>query len=129
MDRPRRFTENSHKNSGVDLMIVDIPEGLPIPMFSSSIPSWNFLSDNFLDIVFDFASHHVHDDGALLLFHADDTQLTSKLKGFLKAYKFMIYKEWMGINRLRLTNAKDNSKTVCFLYFRFFFCLFNFQLL
>jgi hypothetical protein len=96
-------------------MIVDIPEGLPVPMVSSphtSIPGWNSADKNFLPMVFDLGSLLVHDNGALLLLHADDLKLRADIRGFAKAYHFSILKEWMGINRLPITSAKDASKTV-----------------
>ncbi len=96
---------------------MDVPENLPVPNISISIPPWNVLDENFVDLIFDFANTHIHDDGGLLLFHAEDQSLNSKLKGFMKAYHFKVFKEWMGVNRLRLTSAKDPSKTVIILDF------------
>jgi hypothetical protein len=112
LDRPRRFSGRPEKTSGVDLMIVDVPENLPVPNISATIPPWNALDKNFVDLAFDFANNHIHDDGALLLFHAEDPSLNSKLRAFMKAYHFRLFKEWMGVNRLRLRSAKDSSKTV-----------------
>jgi hypothetical protein len=96
-------------------MIVDIPEGLPVPILSSpptSVPVWNSVDESFLPLVFDFGSSLVHDNGALLLFHKDDLKLRADIRGYANAYHFKILKEWMGINWLPLTNAKDSSKTV-----------------
>jgi hypothetical protein len=96
-------------------MIVDIPEGLSIPMVSSpptSVPDWNSDDKNFLAMVFDMGSSLVHDNGVLLLFHKDDLKLRADIKGSAKAYHFKILKEWTGINRLPMTSARDVSKTV-----------------
>jgi hypothetical protein len=96
-------------------MIVDIPEGLPVPMVSSpptSVPGWNSVDRNFLPMVFDLGSSLVHDNGALLLFHKDNLKLRADIRGFAKAYHFSILKEWMGINRLPITSARDASKIV-----------------
>jgi hypothetical protein len=96
-------------------MIVDIPEGLPVPMVSSpptSVPGWNSADKNFLPLVFDFGSSLVHDNGVLLLFHKDDLKFKADIRGFANAYHFKILKEWMGINRLPLTSSRDASKTV-----------------
>jgi hypothetical protein len=114
-DKARAFKGVHGSASGVDLMIVDIPEGLPVPMVSSpptSIPGWNSAHKNFLLLVFDFGSSLVHDNGALLFFHKDDLKLRADIRGFGKAYHFSILKEWTGINRLPITNARDASKTV-----------------
>jgi hypothetical protein len=102
-------------DGGVDMMIVDIPEGLPVPIVSfppTSIPGWNSTDENFLPLVFDFGSSLVHDNRTLLLFHNDDLKLRADIRGYANAYHFKILKEWTGINRLPLSSARDASKTV-----------------
>jgi hypothetical protein len=96
-------------------MIMDIPEGLPVPMVSSpasSIPELNKRGDDFLQTVFDFASGLVHDNGVLLLFHPDDLQMRADIRGCMKAYHFSFFKEFMEVIRLQLTSARNASKTV-----------------
>jgi hypothetical protein len=100
---------------GVDLMILDIPDDLPIPHLSSpatAVPDWNKLRPKFLDNVFDFASSSLQDAGAILIFFSDDLNLKATLRGFNNTYGFKVFREWMGINRLRMTSAKDKSTTV-----------------
>jgi hypothetical protein len=73
-DKACAFNGVQGTSSGVDLMIVDIPEDLPVPIVSSpptSVPVWNSADESFLPLVFDFGSSLVHDNGALLLFHKD----------------------------------------------------------
>jgi hypothetical protein len=114
-DKARAFKGVQGTAGGVDLMIVDIPEDLPIPMVSfppTSIPEWNSEDKNFLPMVFDFGRPLVHDNGVLLLFHKDDLKLRADIKVSSKAYQFKILKEWTGINRLPITSARDASKTV-----------------
>jgi hypothetical protein len=114
-DKARAFKGVQGIAGRVDLMIVDIPEGLPVPMVSSprtSVPDWNSEDKNFLPMVFDFGSFLVHDNGTLLLFHKDDLKLRADIRGYANAYHFKIFKEWTGINRLPLTSARDASKTV-----------------
>jgi hypothetical protein len=114
-DKARAFKGKQGTTGGVDLMIVDIPEGLPIPMVSSpptSVPEWNSDDKNFLTMVFDIGSSLVHDNEVLLLFHKDDLKLRADIRGYSKAYHFSILKEWMGINRLPIISARDASKTV-----------------
>jgi hypothetical protein len=87
-------------------MIVDIPEGLPIPMVSSpptSVPEWNFNDKNFMAMVSDFGSSFINNNGVLLLFHQDNLKLRVDIRGYSKAYHFSILKEWTGINRLPIT--------------------------
>jgi hypothetical protein len=63
-------------------------------------------------MVFDFGSSFVHDNGVLLLFHKDDLKSRVDIRGYSKAYHFLILKEWTGINCLPITSARDASKTV-----------------
>jgi hypothetical protein len=112
-DKARAFKGVS--GTGVDLMILDIPEGLPVPMVSSSptsIPVWNSEDVNFLPVSFALGSTLVHDGGALLLFHKDDLKLRALIRSTARAYHFTMLKEWTGINRLPITSARDSSKTV-----------------
>jgi hypothetical protein len=114
-DKAHAFNGVQGTTTGIDLMIVDIPEGLPVPIVSSlptSVPVWNSANENFLPLVFDFGSSLVHDNGALLLFHKDDLKLKADIRGYAKAYHFSIFKEWTGINHLPITSSKDASKTV-----------------
>jgi hypothetical protein len=114
-DKARAFKGKQGSTGGIDLMIVDIPEGLPVPMVSSpptAVPNWNSDDKNFLAMVFDMGSSLIHNNGVLLLFHKDDLKLRADIKGSAKAYHFKILKEWTGINRLPMTNARDVSKTV-----------------
>ena len=114
-EKARAFRGVQGASAGVDLMIFDVPEGLPVPMVSdpaSSIPEWNKLPERFLETIFEFASGLVHDNGVLLLLHLDDLQMKADIRGCLKAYHFSLFKEFMGINRLQLTSARNASKIV-----------------
>jgi hypothetical protein len=114
-NKARAFKGKQGSTGGIDLMIVDIPEGLPVPMVSSpptTVPNWNSDDKNFLAMVFDMGSSLVHNNGVLLLFHKDDLKLRADIRGSAKAYHFKILKEWTGINRLPMTSARDVSKTV-----------------
>jgi hypothetical protein len=111
----RAFSGVKDTAGGVDLMIMGILEGLPVPMVSSpptSIPKWNSTDKNFLPMVFDFGSSLVHDNGVLLLFHKDDLKLRADIRGSAKAYHFSDLKEWIEINRLPITSTRDASKIV-----------------
>jgi hypothetical protein len=116
-DRTRAFKGVANKGVGVDLMIFDIHNNLPIPNMSSlpsSIPDWNQMHKDLLVSVFDFAGGHVHNDGVLLLFFPDDLKLKATLQGYMEAYHFSIYQEWMGVNWLRFTSARDVTTIVSY---------------
>jgi hypothetical protein len=54
----------------VDLIIVDIPKGLPIPIVSTPanvVPAWNQSVESFLEHMFVFAYDFFHDDGAIIV--------------------------------------------------------------
>lgn len=102
---------------GVDLMIVEIPKDLHILHLSIPaivVPNWNKLRPGFLSTIFDFVSSHVHNIRAILFFHAKNLKIKTKLKGFMKAYNFSIFRKWMGINQRQMTSVKDHSKTMSF---------------
>ena len=96
-------------------MIMDVPKGLAVSIVSdptSYVHKWNKLPERFIETVFEFASRLVHDSGVLLLFHPDDLQMKADIRSCLKAYHFSLFKKFMGVNRLQLTNARNASKTV-----------------
>jgi hypothetical protein len=117
MDRLRSFNGVANYFVGVDLIIVDILDNLSIPNISNAngeVPGWNVQKAGFLDELFDFASTHLQDDGAILLFHTGNLNLLKHLRGFQNVYRFKIHKEWMGVNRLRMTSAKRPGQTVTY---------------
>ena len=78
---------------GMDLMILDIPDDLPIPHLSNStidVPKWNKLRPKFLDNIFDFGSFHLQDVGAILHFLSNCLNLKATLRGFNNTYDFTV---------------------------------------
>jgi hypothetical protein len=115
VDRARQFAKIPGKRTSVDLVNIDISDDLPIPELSSPpsfVPEWNKRKKGFLEVLFDFANSNLHDNGAILFFFSDDLDVKADLKGLMSAYGFLTFKEWMGMNRLRMTSARDHSKTV-----------------
>ena len=62
--------------------------------------------------MFDFANSHLHDKSAILLYFSNDLDVKADLKGLMNAYGFLSFKEWMGVNCLRMISAKDHLKMV-----------------
>ena len=97
------------------IVIADIPENLPVSNVSDSsysVPSWNALDTDFLGELFDFADKIMHDNGVLILFHPDDNgNFRESIEDHFAAFGFTIFKEWLGVNRLRLHSAKHKDKT------------------
>ena len=88
-DKARPFKGVQGTAGGVDLMLVDILEGLPVPMVSSphtAVPECNANDVNFLAMVFAMGSFLVHDNGVLLLFHKNNLQLKADIRGSASAY-------------------------------------------
>ena len=99
----------------LDLIFADIPEGLPVVGISnppSSILAWNQESKEWLQPLFDFADEHMHNDGAIILFHPFRMSTKSNILGYCKLYGFAIRKEWRGMNRLHLTSPINPASTV-----------------
>jgi hypothetical protein len=99
----------------LDLILADIPEGLPVPGISnpaSSIPPWNQEAEEWLQPIFDFADNHLHDDGAIILFHPFRMTTKAMILGYCECFGFHVRKEWLGINRLHLTSPIHQGVTV-----------------
>ncbi|KAG0596414.1 hypothetical protein M758_UG251900, partial [Ceratodon purpureus] len=108
--RSRLYKGSSKPHPCVDLILVDIPEGLPIPGISNpadSIPPWNQDSKMWLNPIFEFAEQHLSDDGAMILFHPFRVTTRSNMLGYLKTWSYEIRKEWWGMNHLHLTSGTN----------------------
>jgi hypothetical protein len=114
-DKRRAYKGSSGNHPCVDLILVDQPEGLPVPGISnpiSSLPLWNQDSKKWLEPIFYFADQHLQDDGALIIIHPFRLSTKSNILGYCKSYGFEIRKEWWGMNRLHLTSAVHPTSTV-----------------
>jgi hypothetical protein len=99
----------------IDLFVIDLPDGLPVPDVSippSAVPLWNAIPPSFLEDAFEYASNHLHDDAAMLMFFADDIKVKREILGYLAGYNFMEYREWLGINCLQLASPRDPLRRV-----------------
>jgi hypothetical protein len=115
MDRPRAFNGILNNCVGVDLVVVDISKSLlvlNVSILSFVVLEWNN--------VFDFASSHLHDHGAMILIHGDGVKIKTEIKGFLKVYHLKVFKEWMGINHLRMMSARKPPQMVSATHISFF---------
>lgn len=107
----------------MDMFILDLPEGLPVPEVSdppSAVPDWNVIPPSFLEDAFEFASNHLHDDAVMLIFLPDDIKVKREILGYLVGYSFMEYREWLGVNCLQLASPRDPSRRVSFLFHTMF---------
>lgn len=111
--RFRNGVMDSHRGYA-DLIIADLPESLPVPFVSNpsnSIPKWNEFESFHLRGLFQFASSILHDNGAMFIFLPDDGgERFARIQKFLDNFGFAKIREWWGGNRLRLVNAREESK-------------------
>ena len=83
-DKQRSFAGVVSSELAIDLMVVDVPEGLHVPTISAPpapILRWNEFGDTWLVPVFDFASAYLHDRGALLVMYPSSSSHRSQLLG------------------------------------------------
>lgn len=114
-NRSRQVSSEKCTHSGLDLMIADIPENLPVPGISvpsSAIPSWNFRPEKYVDTIFEFADSYIHDNAALLLLHANDRDLQLEIEECAMTYDFKLLFDWWALNELPLALPRDPSTTV-----------------
>lgn len=102
----------------IDLLVADVPDGLPVPNISSpptAVPSWNVYTPQFFGPLLEFAGKYVRDHGAVLIFHPENHLIRKTIVANAKQSGFVVYKDWWGINDLRLTSSFDHSRTVSFI--------------
>lgn len=115
-DKDRYFNGVLSTQHAVDMIVVDVPEGLHVPTISAPpapIPKWNEFTADWLVPVFDFAQEYLHDKaGLLIMYPALSRPHRSQLLGCCESYGFRIILTWLGMNHLHLTSPTDPTKTV-----------------
>ena len=117
--RSRRISNDKCKHTGIDLLIADIPENLPVPGISipsTIIPPWNVRPEKYVDTIFEFAEIYLHDDAALLLFHANDRDVLIDVEECAETYNFHLECDWWGMNDLPLASPRNPSTTVIVIF-------------
>lgn len=86
-------------------------ENLLVPTISSPhdiVLMWNLDKKAHLDVMFKFAMTQMHDNGAMVLVHADDPITRPEIISYDKMNDFTTYKEWKGINKLHQQASSSN---------------------
>ena len=108
-----RSTTCTH--GGFDLIVVDIPEVLPVPGVSSpptAIPDSNVYIESHLEAVFEFAHYYLHGNAPLVLFMLESPAMRAEIQTYARRYDFKTLKDWWSINSLLLASPKDPSTMV-----------------
>ena len=110
------FEGTAEARAGVDVIFIDSPENLPVPGISllpNEVPKWNADPDaEALQSACSFAAEHLHDDGCIVVLHSYSKKSKEDIAGVCETYDFVKKKDWMGMNRMHLTSALDQTKTV-----------------
>lgn len=88
--------------------------GISVP--STVIPPWNVRPEKYVDTIFEFAEIYLHDDGALLLFHANDRDVLIDVEECAETYNFHLECDWWGMNDLPLASPRNPSTTVIVIF-------------
>jgi hypothetical protein len=113
--RSRRHNGVANAKAILDLIIVDVPEDLPIPTMSNpadAVPLWNQRAESLLEAVFVFAEDYLQDDGAIIVIHPFHVDAKSTILGYCVGYGFETRKEWLCMNRLHLCSPLNRTLTV-----------------
>jgi hypothetical protein len=100
----------------VDLVIADMPEGLPVPGLCDPdhvIPLWNAKNVDSIQSVFSFCKKYLHDDGALLVFQPLESR--KLLMPYLKSASLEISLFWTCYNGMMLTHPILPNQKVIYL--------------
>ena len=113
--RTTQVSNDTCPHRGFDLLIADLPKGLPVPLISpSSIPEWNKHDSDEIEAIFEFAFHFLHDDAHILLFVPKSKNVRLDVRTFAAIYEFNLIRDWWGINSMHLCSGVDASAKVCF---------------
>jgi hypothetical protein len=80
----------------LDLIIVDIPKGLPVPTMSTLIdvlPPWNKSEELFLKPVFVFTEDYLQDGGSIIVIHLHQVLVKSTILEYCVEYNFETHKK------------------------------------
>jgi hypothetical protein len=113
--RSRRHTGVVNAKATLELIIVDVPEDLPVPTVSDPadvVPPWNQRADSLLEAVFVFAEDYLQDDGAMIVIHLFQVDAKSTILGYCVEYGFETHKEWLCMNRFHLCSPLNRTLIV-----------------
>lgn len=113
--RKRSVSSEACTFRGFDLIIADLPEGLPVPGISFpplAIPTWNVHNSKDVEALFEFASAYLTDDGPLLLFVPEKKDVRDDVRTFAASYDFILHKDWWGFSELPLCSPVNAALTV-----------------
>jgi hypothetical protein len=113
--RSRRHNGVVNAKATLDLIIIDVPEDLPVPTVSDptdAVPPSNQSVDSLLEAVFVFAEDYLQDDGAMIVIHPFQVDAKSTILGYCVEYNFETRKEWLCMNRLHLCSPLNRTLTV-----------------
>jgi hypothetical protein len=120
--KSRFFNGAVNRRPGVDVILFDCPENLPvlgILSVATEVPTWNNDTEyEAMQSVFVFAERHLQDHGCLIIIHSFSVDSKSAILGLSAVYPMLKKKkEWLGMNRLHLISALDNKTTVSVMEF------------
>ena len=100
--------------SGVDLIIIDIPEGLSVPVVSPhSTPEWNAIDEKDIELAFHVANFYfAHKNTAILIFHSVDPKMEDNVFGCAGIDDWVDLGDWWGLNELSLTHPTRPASLV-----------------
>lgn len=112
----------------VDLIIFDVPEGLPVPGLGNhgDVPVWNRLQRQvgtsgkeeapWIQAAFAFADQFIEDNGAVLVFYPDSKFISNEILSWAEWGNFVEEAKWFAINGLPLTIPDHPIRThKCFM--------------
>lgn len=130
--RKRRTYKGQETNECVDLIICDVPEGLPVPGFppAKEVPIWNQLlittdedgnkEAKWIRHAFEFANEWLSDDGGFLVMYPDSEYITNEISAWAKWSNFKVEMKSIVTNNMPLTKPDFVGKYVEYFVMKLF---------
>jgi hypothetical protein len=113
--RSRRRNGVVNAKATLNLIIVDVPEDLLVPIVSDPadvVPPFNQSAESLLEVVFVFTNDYLQNDGAIIVIYPFQVDAKSTILEYCVEYDFETRKEWLCMNCFHLCSPLNITSTV-----------------
>ena len=97
-----RVNTYSTIHKGLDLLVADIFENMPVPNISTDVPAWNKLHESYYECLSAFAKSNLYDHGVFVFAHCASVSVSRIIFDWTHTCDFYVAKDWFGMIDLDL---------------------------